>query len=467
MRYILAATEDQAATEIIRAAFRRPFHVDAAPTVRDCREFLRKRRYEFSFIDLDLLGGLGEVRGDSGAAFRGVRQLFPTVEVVVMTLPERAGEAVEAVKAGAANYVTYPLNADEIRYVTESVHEGIRAQSELDYLRDRFWQSDSLDVVQTRNQAMRAVFDQVRLVAPTKSTVLLTGETGTGKGVLAKLIHRHSNRRVVQFIGIHCGAIPDTLLESELFGHEKGAFTGAIRRKLGKFELANRGTIFLDEIGTITPSAQIKLLQVLQDRTFQRVGGETLIEADVRIIAASNKDLGQMVEQGLFRNDLYYRLNVFPIEIPPLRERREDIPQLTEIFLRQMNRFNHRGIHYVHPLVMEAFQRYPWPGNIRELENLVERACILESSSILTPTSFPAELFTGAPSALSAPAVRTGLTLAETRALAVTEAEKNYLQDLLARTGGRINRTAESAGVTVRQISKLMRKYNIRKETFR
>jgi DNA-binding NtrC family response regulator len=173
------------------------------------------------------------------------------------------------------------------------------------------------------------------------------------------------------------------------------------------------------------------------------------------------------VEQGLFRNDLYYRLNVFPIEIPPLRKRREDIPQLTEIFLRQMNRFNHRGIHYVHPQVTEAFQRYPWPGNIRELENLVERACILETSSILTPASFPAELFIGAASALPAPAGRTGLTLAEARALAVTEAEKNYLQDLLTRTGGRINRTAESAGVTVRQISKLMRKYNIRKETFR
>jgi two-component system response regulator AtoC len=187
----------------------------------------------------------------------------------------------------------------------------------------------------------------------------------------------------------------------------------------------------------------------------------------VRIIAASNRDLGQMVEQGLFRNDLYYRLNVFPIEIPPLRERREDIPQLTEIFLRQMNRFNHRGIHYVHPQVMEAFQRYPWPGNIRELENLVERACILETSSILTPASFPAELFAGAPSAVSAPAGRTGLTLAEARALAVTEAEKSYLQELLTRTGGRINRTAESAGVTVRQISKLMRKYNIRKENFR
>ncbi|MFZ4438939.1 MAG: sigma 54-interacting transcriptional regulator [Syntrophales bacterium] len=467
MRYILAATEDRAATKIIRATFRQPFHVDAAATVRECREFLRKRRYEFSFIDLDLLCGVGEVPGDSGAAFRGIRQLFPTIEVVVMALPERAGEAVEAVKAGAANYVTYPLNADEIRYVTESLHEGIRAQSELDYLRDRFWQTDSLDVIQTRNPAMRAVFDQVRLVAPTKSTVLLAGETGTGKGVLAKLIHRHSNRRGVQFIGIHCGAIPDTLLESELFGHEKGAFTGAVRRKLGKFELANRGTIFLDEIGTITPSAQIKLLQVLQERTFERVGGEALIETDVRIIAASNRDLGQMVEQGLFRNDLYYRLNVFPIEIPPLRERREDIPQLTEIFLRQMNRFNHRGIHYVHPQVMEAFQRYPWPGNIRELENLVERACILETSSILTPASFPAELFAGAPSAEPTPAGRAGLTLSEARALAVAEAEKSYLGELLGRTGGKINRTAELAGVTVRQISKLMRKYDIRKESFR
>jgi DNA-binding NtrC family response regulator len=373
---------------------------------------------------------------------------------------------VEAVKAGAANYVTTPFNAEEIRYVAESLHEGIRAQSELDYLRDRFWQSDSLEVVQTKNPAMRAVFEQVRLVAPTKSTVLLTGETGTGKGVLARLIHRHSNRGGVQFIGVHCGAIPDTLLESELFGHEKGAFTGAVRRKLGKFELAQGGTIFLDEIGTITPSAQIKLLQVLQERTFQRVGGEALIETDVRVIAASNRDLGQMVEQGLFRNDLFYRLNVFPIALPPLRDRREDIPQLTEIFLRKMNRFNHRGIHYVHPEVMEAFSRYGWPGNIRELENLVERACILETSSTLTRASFPAELFPTGPAAAPAPALA-GLTLAQARTRAAAEAEMLYLRETLARNGGRINRTAQAAGVTVRQISKLMRKYGIRKETFR
>jgi DNA-binding NtrC family response regulator len=463
MRYILAATEDRTAVEVVRRSFRRSFHVDEASTVRGGIDLSRKRRYEFIFIDLDLID---ERQSESGDAFRLLLQAFPSAEIIVMTPPERIREAVEAVKAGAANYVTHPLNADEVRYVVESIHEGIRAQSELDYLRDRFWQSDSLDVVQTRNPGMRDVFEQVRLVAPTKSTVLLSGETGTGKGVLAKLIHRHSNRREVQFIGIHCGAIPDTLLESELFGHEKGAFTGASRRKLGKFELAHGGTIFLDEIGTITPAAQIKLLQVLQDGTFQRVGGEALIETDVRIIAASNSDLGEMVDKGLFRNDLYYRLNVFPITIPPLRERREDIPQLTEIFLKQMNRFNHRGIHYIHPLVMDAFQRYLWPGNIRELQNLVERACILETSSILTPASFPTELFANEPSA-GPIHVETQLTLADVRSRAVREAEMHYLRELLARTGGRINRTAKAAGVTVRQINKLMHKYGMKKEEFR
>ena len=207
---------------------------------------------------------------------------------------------------------------------------------------------------------------------------------------------------------------------------------------------------------------------MLQERTFQRVGGETPIETDVRIIAASNRDLGEMVDRGLFRNDLYYRLNVFPVAIPPLRERREDIPQLTEIFLKQMNRFNHRGIHYVHPHVMEAFQRYAWPGNIRELENLIERAHILENSSILTPESFPAELFANRRSAAApSPSGDADLTLAEVRSRAAGEAEKRYLREVLTRNRGRINRTAEAAGVTVRRINKLMNKYSLKKEEFR
>ena len=224
--------------------------------------------------------------------------------------------------------------------MTESINESLLLQSELDYLRDRFWQADSLEIVQTRCPGMKTVFDKIRSVAPTKSTVMLTGETGTGKGVMANLIHKHSNRSEAQFISVHCGAIPDTLLESELFGHEKGAFTGAVRRKLGKFEIAKGGTIFLDEIGTVTPSAQIKLLQILQDGTFQRVGGEETLEANVRVIAATNTDLKRMCDDGLFRKDLYYRLNVFPIEIPPLRERMEDIPHFVDVFLRKMNKFH-------------------------------------------------------------------------------------------------------------------------------
>jgi DNA-binding NtrC family response regulator len=463
MRYILVATRDRRSAGIVRTALRGIFQVDEAATVREGLELYRGRRHEFIFVDLGLLGEGTHGDGDS---LHRLLQTLPAAELIVMTPSERIREAVEAVKAGAANYVTTPLNADEVRYVVESVRAGIRAQSELDYLRDRFWQSDVQEIVQTNNLAMREVFDKVRLVAPTKSTVLLTGETGTGKGVLAKLIHRHSARRDMQFISIHCGAIPDTLLESELFGHEKGAFTGAVRRKPGKFELAHGGTIFLDEIGTITPAAQIKLLQVLQERNFQRIGGDTLVETDVRIIAASNTDLGEMVNRGLFRSDLYYRLNVFPIAIPPLRQRREDIPQLTEIFLRQMNRFNHRGIHYVHPLVSDVFQRYPWPGNIRELQNLIERAFILEKSSVLTPSSFPAELFANLPAA-GPLLTQDRETLAEARHRAVEEAEKRYLREALARHGGRINRTAEAAGVTVRQINKLMNRYGLKKEDFR
>jgi transcriptional regulator with GAF, ATPase, and Fis domain len=255
-------------------------------------------------------------------------------------------------------------------------------------------------------------------------------------------------------------------LESELFGHEKGAFTGAVRRKLGKFEIASGGTIFLDEIGTITPSAQIKLLQVLQDGTFQRVGGEETISADVRVICATNTDLKQMCEEGQFRKDLYYRINVFPIEVPPLRTRVEDIPHLCDVFLKEMNRFNTKEIHDVDPRVMETFKRYPWPGNIRELENLMERAYILETSSLLTPEGFPSELFES-DMALATLAVDSSQTLAEVRRKGIEDIERNYLKELLAQNKGKVKESAEAAGITTRQLHKLMSKYGIRKEDFR
>lgn len=468
MKDILVVVPDRSVVQIVRSIFRSRGKVDAAAGMTECLGHCRRKRYDLALVDLSLLQTLTPRHGacDYKSSLQQLWQIQPALEVIVMAGPDKVRDAVMAVKAGASNYVTYPLNRDEVRYAVEFIAEDIRTRSELDYLRSRFWQSDALEVIHTKNPAMRAVFESIRLVAPTKSTVLLSGETGTGKGILAKLIHCHSNRKEVQFISVHCGAIPDTLLESELFGHEKGAFTGAVRRKLGKFELAHGGTIFLDEIGTISPSAQIKLLQVLQDRTFERVGGEETLEADVRIIAASNVDLKRLVEEGLFRQDLYYRLNVFPIALPPLRDRTEDIPQLVEVFLKNLNRFNQKDIHYVHPQVMDAFRRYPWPGNIRELENLVERAYILETSSMLTPESFPAELFATAPLPSRTP-VNTELTLGEARRLAVEAVEKQYLKELLSAHRGRIDRTAAAAGVTTRQIHKLLVRHVIRKEDFK
>jgi DNA-binding NtrC family response regulator len=313
---------------------------------------------------------------------------------------------------------------------------------------------------------MKGVFNKVRSVAPTKSTVLLIGETGTGKGVIAKLIHHHSNRRDGPFIAVHCGAIPDTLLESELFGHEKGAFTGAVRRKLGNFEIARGGTIFLDEISTLTPSAQIKLLEILQEGTFHRVGGEATIEANVRVIAASNTDLRNMCDQGQFRRDLYYRLNVFPIEIPPLREREEDIPHIIQVILKRLAKSQSKEIHHVHQDVIKAFRDYAWPGNIRELENLLERAYIIEESSALTPGSFPSDLFAYKLSE-SLPDVNTAFTLAEVRRNGVEQLERCYLRELLSVTKGRIKDTAEAAGISSRQLHKLMKKYGLTKEQFK
>jgi DNA-binding NtrC family response regulator len=468
MKYALVATRDSAASDVIRDCLRPDYRVDVTREEASCREMFRIRRHEFTFLDLEFLGA--PVREDGQHDFRKGLQafwhIFPVAEIVVLSSQERIRDAVRAVKAGASDYLTYPISPDEVKYVIESIHESQRMELELDYLRDRFWRADSLEVIRTNSAPMRRIFDKIRSVAPTRSTVLLTGETGTGKGELAKLIHRHSSRSDKQFISVHCGAIPDTLLESELFGHEKGAFTGAIRRKLGKFEIANAGTIFLDEVGTITPSAQIKLLQVLQDRTFQRLGAEEVLESDVRVIAATNVDLKQMCDTGIFRKDLYYRLNVFPIEVPPLRHRTEDIPLLIDLFLKRFGRFHGKRIRGVHPDVMEALKRYPWPGNIRELENIIERACILETLPILTSESLPGELFAEQASN-TRPLADTSMTLAEARRAGIEQLERQYLSELLAANKGRIKDTAKGAGITPRQLHKLMTKYALRKEDFR
>ncbi len=449
----------------IRDSLGRTFDIDLSRQLTPALQVMGRSRPDFIFIDIEIL-----MQAASNSSFKALFQtialICPNISIIVLSPAGLLPHAVKMVHEGAQSYLTYPLVADEIQLVVNSIIEQARARSELDYLRDQVWQEDDFELLNSKSPAMKTVFEKIRAVAPTRSTVLLTGETGTGKGFTARFIHKISQRKNDRFIEVHCGAIPDTLVESEMFGHEKGAFTGAFKRKLGKFELAGSGTIFLDEIGTITPPVQIKLLQVLQNGTFHRVGGEEEIQSDVRIIAASNIDLKQLRDEKLFRSDLYYRLNVFPVELPCLNERKEDIPQLVEIFLAKLNTFHSKAISQVHPKVLEAFLTYSWPGNIRELENVLERAYILESTSTLRPENFPVELFTHSPQPFSG-TIDQGMTLAQVRKQEVERVEQKYLDLLLTKFGGRINATANAAGITTRQLHKLMKKHALIKETYK
>jgi DNA-binding NtrC family response regulator len=465
MTSVLVISNEINAIKNIKTAFPPQFRSYCTDALHNAGPILERKRHDIVFIHINALEST-DAALPSETVLREFITKYPSITIVVMSPQSNIRQAVSLVKAGAQDYVTYPLDREEVKLVTENISRSILSQSELDYLRDWSWKFDALEVVQTKSDAMTDVFKKIRSVSSTKTTVLLTGETGTGKSVLAKLLHQHSNRQNAQFISVHCGAIPDTLLESELFGHEKGAFTGAIRKKMGKFEIADGGTIFLDETGTLTPSAQVKLLQVLQDGTFSRVGGEDIITTNARVIAATNSDLKQLSEEGSFREDLYYRLNVFPIAIPPLRDRIEDLPHLTALFLKRLNREMQKNIMGVHAHVVEALSRYDWPGNVRELENLIERAYILESSSMLTPDSFPREIFDhqDAPNIMS---VDTHMPLAEARKTALEDFERRYIKDLVTRNKGRINNSAADAGISTRQLHKLMKKYGVRKEQYK
>jgi DNA-binding NtrC family response regulator len=465
MNTLLVISSDTNIKEMIELALDSPGDVEWAADEHIALKRLQTKRYDFVFFDIDLL--MADLPPNQyKEVLKPFKQEYPLIQMVVMAPQNKIRQAVTAVKSGAYDLLTYPIDKNDINHIISNIDHPDMIQSELDYLREQFWKADAFEFVRTKNEAMKAVFNKIRSVAPTRTPVLITGETGTGKGLIAKLIHMHSNRSNAQFISVHCGAIPDTLLESELFGHEKGAFTGAGRRKLGRFEISNNGSIFLDEIATITPSAQIKLLQVLQDGTFSRVGGETVLNTNARVISASNSDLKEMTENGLFRRDLYYRLNVFPIEIIPLRERMEDVPLLTEFFLKKLNRELQKPIHGIHSHVLSAFRNYSWPGNIRELENLMERAYILEPSDQLTPDSFPAELFEK-DTRVSIFSIDDSIPLSEARRAAIDNFERQYLRALMTRNNGKMNNSAKEAGITTRQLHKLMVKYGLRKESFK
>ncbi len=463
MRTVLIATASEETARAIRGALGGEYRVFTAGDSAETLEIFLKKRPEFTFIDLDFIQSPSD---DPLQALKPFWDASPSAEIIAMAPQARTRELITLVKNGVSNYLTYPLDPEEAAYVLHSLKESALMLSELDYLREESWNREDKDLVATNSPLMKEVFKRVRLVAPTNATVLLTGESGTGKSLIARIIHRYSNRRDNQFLAAHCGAIPDSLIESELFGHEKGAFTGAVRRKLGRFEVAHGGTIFLDEIGTLSALTQIKLLEVIQEKVFTRVGGESPIRADVRIVAATNSDLKKMVDQEAFRADLYYRLNVFPIQIPPLRERPEDIPLLAGIFINTFNRQNAKSIAGMAPGVVEALSSYSWPGNIRELENLIERAHILETGRFLSPQSFPAEIFAFSGSADTSDSPD-GLTLAEARRRGVEEIERRYLRELMVANKGRIDRSARQAGVSTRQLHNLLTRYSIHKEDFR
>ena len=460
---IISPQEDEA--RLIRDSLPSDCQVQNAASIKEALNLHRQFAFDVLFSDLKLLQETSQT-DTIAEAIQLFKNMNPLVEILILSSKDFIRDTVKAVKAGAYDYLTYPIDPSEVRLVIDFVNASASQHLELDYLRDQFWKPEWLEVIGTYDTEMRNVFKKIRSVAPTRATVLLIGETGTGKGLLARMIHIHSNRCEAPFISVHCGAIPDTLLESELFGHEKGAFTGAVRQKPGKFEMARTGTIFLDEIGTITPPAQIKLLQVLQDGTFSRVGSEETLQTDARVISATNADLTGMCARGEYRKDLYYRLNVFPVEIPPLRERGEDIPKIVDVILKKLMQKHEKTITSVHPQVLRAFNSYAWPGNIRELENLLERACILETTKVLTPESFPTGIFESSDMHTVLP-VQDHLTLAEARRHAIEDFERQYLKMLFTRSKGKVNRAAEDAGVTSRQLNKLMAKYGIQKEAFK
>ena len=324
-------------------------------------------------------------------------EAFPETVVTVLSEQPSAAAAVEALHRGASNYLAAPAQDEDLLAAVEAALELRRQRRQGARRRRRSAQSYDVENLVGNSRAMQEVFRLIHKVAPTDSTVLILGESGTGKELVARAIHHQSPRGEAPLVTVNCGAIPSELLESELFGHEKGAFTGAVRTRVGRFELAQGGTIFLDEIGDMPPLLQVKILRVLQEHAFERVGGTRTIEVDLRVLAATNQDLASRVEAGEFRDDLYYRLNVVPIEVPPLRERKSDIPLLCDFFLDRLSQ--QKGLEHkdLSPEVRERLLRYTWPGNVRELENLLERLVVLAEGEVIGPEALPAKLTGEAP----------------------------------------------------------------------
>lgn len=390
---------------------------------------------------------------DGMEVLRRLRAAGSTFPVIMLTAHGNVQLAVEAMKAGATEYLTKPFDLEELKIAIAKALKMRDLAAEVERLREELDREYDVEGIVAADTSMLEVLEDVRRVAPTGATVIVYGESGTGKELVARAIHALSERADQPFISVSAGALPETLLESELFGYEKGAFTGATNAKPGRFEMANGGTLFLDEIGDISPATQVKLLRVLQERQFERLGGTRSVEVDVRVIAATNQDLQQLIADGLFREDLYYRLNVVPIQVPPLRQRSSDIPRLVAHFLDKFR----AGNRTISDEAMQALVTYQWPGNVRELENTIERIVILAQSDEIGVMDLPAEVRLGGATCQNA---STGIVLPD-QGCDLEEVELDLVRQALERSGSNVPKAAKLLGLTTKTLEARMNRLGL------
>ena len=462
---VLIVDDEVSMRQWLQIALRKDgYEVFTAQSGREALELLghRDRRFDLLLSDIRM----PDISGVE--VLRQAKAIDRELVVFMMTAFASTDTAVEAMRLGAVDYFTKPFNVDELRLKVRQHLDARRLREENVLLKRELQTRHGFSNIVGRSQSMIDLFRLIETIAQTNSTVLITGESGTGKDLVARALHYNSLRRDHPFVALNCGALPETLLESELFGHTRGAFTGADTNKKGLIEVAERGTIFLDEIGEMTPAMQVKLLRVLQERRFRRLGGTEEVSADIRVVAATNQDLLKLASEGRFREDLYYRINVIPVHLPPLRERKEDVPLLAEHCLARCSQQMNKSIQGISGDAMRLLQSYAWPGNVRELENVIERAVALEPSPIVSPETLPAHIRStahaaAAPVAVAAaapalPELGDGFDL-EARG---EEFYRHYISLALERAGGVQVRAAEMLGMSFRSFRYYAKKFNLR-----
>ncbi|MDP7421543.1 MAG: sigma-54 dependent transcriptional regulator [bacterium] len=449
---VLVADDKKSMREFLSEALQKEgYQVSLAADGEQALELFRELIPDIVITDI-------RMPGLNGLEFlKSMRDLDPEAVVIVITAYGSIETAVTAMKSGAYDYITKPFSIDELTVVMDKAKEQRRLVDENRRLRLELTKKYKFENIIGKSPKIQEVFDIMERVIPSKATVMLYGESGTGKELIARAIHYSGARKNGPFVKVNCAALPESLLESELFGHERGAFTGAIQRRQGRFELSDNGSIFLDEIGDISPTVQVRLLRVIQQREFERVGGAKTIQVDVRIIAATNRDLGKALEEGRFREDLYYRLNVVPIYLPALRERPGDIALLARYFLEQMGKEINSRIKYISPEAMEYMVNYRWPGNVREVENVIERALVICRGEIILPEDLPTNL-TNREGRVSLDVPELGtITMNE----AVETIEREMIKRALEKTGGVQTKSADLLGINRGSLIYKMKKYNL------